>query len=53
LNDFYQAADNRNLIAFSHDGLLATGNVVSQDRHLLQADVPYTQWVTPNRSNAL
>ena len=46
-------ADKRNLIALSQDDLLATWGASSADRSLLQAGVPQTQLVTPERADAL
>lgn len=46
-------ADKRNLIALSQDDLLATWGASSADRRLLQAGVPQTQLVTPERADAL
>ena len=46
-------ADKRNLIALSQDDLLATWSASSADRRLLQAGVPQTQLVTPERADAL
>ena len=46
-------ADKRNLIALSQDDLLATWGASSADRRLLQACVPQTQLVTPERADAL
>jgi hypothetical protein len=40
-------ADKRNLIALSHDDLLAAWGVLPGDRRLLTAGVPHTQLVTP------
>jgi hypothetical protein len=46
-------ADKRNLIALSQDDLLATWGASAQDRRLLQAGVPQTQLVTPERADEL
>lgn len=46
-------ADKRNLVALSHDDLLATWGANSADRRLLQAGVPPTQLVTPERADEL
>lgn len=46
-------ADKRNLIALSHDDLLATWGVAKADREVLQAGVPLTQLVTPERADEL
>ncbi len=46
-------ADKRNLIALSKDDLLATWGATSADRRLLQAGVPQTQLVTPERADEL
>ncbi len=46
-------ADKRNLIALSQDALLASWGASSQDRSLLQAGVPPTELVTPERTDDL
>ncbi|MHB8948937.1 MAG: hypothetical protein ACYC4S_07730 [Rhodoferax sp.] len=46
-------ADKRNLIALSQDALLATWGASNADRSLLQAGVPQTQLVTPDRADEL
>jgi hypothetical protein len=46
-------ADKRNLIALSQDDLLAAWGVSATDRALLQAGVPQTRLVTPERADEL
>lgn len=46
-------ADKRNLIALSHDELLAQWGVSNPDRALLKAGVPLTRLVTPDLADEL
>lgn len=46
-------ADKRNLVALSDDALLSAWGVSPGDRHLLQAGVPHTRIVTPERADEL
>ncbi|MDD5335097.1 MAG: hypothetical protein PHS32_15310 [Rhodoferax sp.] len=46
-------ADKRNLIALSQDAQLAHWSAASQDRNVLQAGVPRTELVTPERADDL
>ena len=46
-------ADKRNLVALSEDDPLAAWGACPQDRACLQAAVPHTQLVTPERGEAL
>ncbi len=46
-------ADKRNLIALGDPALLAAWQVPADDRRLLEAAIPHTEQVTPERADAL
>ncbi len=46
-------ADKRNLITLGDDALLASWGVCEEDRHLLQAVIPHTEWVSPEYAEEL